>query len=68
VKFDRIVAGFLARETNGKAMREKTVKRQLAAGKQLVGTMVFEFATPGFVRITYRAGMTRHAERVDGPF
>jgi len=29
------------------AMRENPVKRQLAAGRRLVGTMVFEFATLG---------------------
>jgi hypothetical protein len=28
-------------------MRENPVKRQLAARRRLVGTMVFEFVTPG---------------------
>jgi hypothetical protein len=28
-------------------MRENPVKRQLAAGRRLVGTKVFAFATPG---------------------
>ena len=37
-------------------MRENPVKRQLAAGRRLVGTMVFEFVTPGIGRIAEAAG------------
>ena len=37
-------------------MRENPVKRTLAAGGTAIGTMVFEFATPGIARIAAAAG------------
>lgn len=37
-------------------MRENTVKRRLSAGGIALGTMVFEFATPGLARLAAAAG------------